>query len=96
MPTIGWFEILLVVFIAIVVVGPKDFPILLKKTGFAHCFPKYLTEYQIRKKSLQSNRLKNLYWMWRINKNLNKFNILQNFISIFFISINSIKKYGFR
>ena len=69
---------------------------LLKKIGFAHCFPKYLTEYQIRKKSLQSNRLKNLYWMWRINKNLNKFNILQNFISIFFISINSIKKYGFR
>ena len=33
MPIIGWFEILLVVFIAIVVVGPKDFPILLKKTG---------------------------------------------------------------
>ena len=33
MPTIGWFEILIVVAVAIVVVGPKDFPILLKKTG---------------------------------------------------------------
>ena len=33
MPTIGWFEILLVVAIAIVVVGPKDFPFMLKKVG---------------------------------------------------------------
>ena len=33
MPTIGWFEILLVVAVAIVVVGPKDFPFMLKKVG---------------------------------------------------------------
>ena len=33
MPTIGWFEILIVVAIAIVVIGPKDFPIMLKKVG---------------------------------------------------------------
>ena len=33
MPTIGWFEILIVVGIAIIVLGPKDFPIMLKKTG---------------------------------------------------------------
>ena len=33
MPTIGWFEILLIVAIAIIVVGPKDFPIMLKKVG---------------------------------------------------------------
>ena len=33
MPTIGWFEILIVVTIAIVVLGPKDFPIMLKKVG---------------------------------------------------------------
>ena len=33
MPTIGWFEILIVVAIAVVVLGPKDFPIMLKKTG---------------------------------------------------------------
>ena len=31
MPTIGWFEILIVVTIAIIVLGPKDFPIMLKK-----------------------------------------------------------------
>ena len=33
MPTIGWFEILLVVAVAIVVIGPKDFPFMLKKVG---------------------------------------------------------------
>tara|TARA_A100001388_G_C28767210_1_gene501500 strand:+ start:2707 stop:2925 length:219 start_codon:yes stop_codon:yes gene_type:complete len=33
MPTIGWFEILIVVGIAIVILGPKDFPIVLKKIG---------------------------------------------------------------
>tara|TARA_Y100000994_G_scaffold209884_1_gene183500 strand:+ start:217 stop:426 length:210 start_codon:yes stop_codon:yes gene_type:complete len=33
MPTIGWFEILIVVSIAIVVLGPKDFPVMLKKVG---------------------------------------------------------------
>ena len=33
MPTIGWFEILIVVAISIVVIGPKDFPHMLKKVG---------------------------------------------------------------
>ena len=33
MPTIGWFEILIIVAIAIVGLGPKDFPIMLKKVG---------------------------------------------------------------
>ena len=33
MPTIGWFEILIVVTVAILVVGPKDFPFMLKKIG---------------------------------------------------------------
>ena len=33
MPTIGWFEILIIIVIAIIVLGPKDFPIMLKKVG---------------------------------------------------------------
>ena len=33
MPQIGWFEILIIVAIAIVVIGPKDFPFMLKKIG---------------------------------------------------------------
>ena len=33
MPQIGWLEILAVVLIAILVLGPKEFPIALKKIG---------------------------------------------------------------
>ena len=33
MPQIGWFEILIIVSIAIIVIGPKDFPFMLKKIG---------------------------------------------------------------
>ena len=33
MPQIGWFELLIVVLVAILVIGPKDFPIVLKKIG---------------------------------------------------------------
>ena len=33
MPQIGWFEILIVVVLAILIIGPKDFPIMLKKVG---------------------------------------------------------------
>ena len=33
MPTIGWFEILIIVVVAIIILGPKDFPLMLKKVG---------------------------------------------------------------
>jgi sec-independent protein translocase protein TatB len=33
MPQIGWLEILAIVIIAILVLGPKEFPIALKKIG---------------------------------------------------------------
>ena len=33
MPQIGWFEILIIIAIAIIVIGPKDFPFVLKKIG---------------------------------------------------------------
>ena len=33
MPQIGWLEILAIVIIAIIVLGPKEFPIALKKIG---------------------------------------------------------------
>ena len=40
MPQIGWFEILIIVSIAIIVVGPKDFPVMLKKVGSWICSTK--------------------------------------------------------
>jgi len=33
MPQIGWFEILIIVVLAILIIGPKDFPIVLRKIG---------------------------------------------------------------
>ena len=33
MPQIGWFEILVIVVLAILIIGPKDFPFMLKKIG---------------------------------------------------------------
>tara|TARA_Y100000996_G_C22482159_1_gene626660 strand:- start:680 stop:916 length:237 start_codon:yes stop_codon:yes gene_type:complete len=33
MPQIGWFEILIIVVVSILVIGPKDFPLVLKKIG---------------------------------------------------------------
>ena len=69
---------------------------ILKKTKYAYCLAENLMNYRIRKNSLQSLKMRNIYWIWYINKNYNKMNLFNNFISIFFISINSIKKYGFK
>ena len=33
MPQIGWFEILVVVVVAILIIGPRDFPIIIRKIG---------------------------------------------------------------
>ena len=33
MPQIGWLELLIIVVVAIMVIGPKDFPIVLRKLG---------------------------------------------------------------
>ena len=69
---------------------------ILKKVGFAYCLPENLMKYRIRKDSLQSNKIRNLYWIWYINKNYNQMSFIKNLLSILFISINSIKKYGFK
>ena len=47
MPTIGWFEILINVAVAIIVVGPKDFPLMLKKIGsWIGSVKKYVNSFQ--------------------------------------------------
>tara|TARA_B100000470_G_scaffold110518_1_gene85277 strand:- start:223 stop:456 length:234 start_codon:yes stop_codon:yes gene_type:complete len=47
MPQIGWFEILIVVVLAILIIGPKDFPIMLKKIGsWVGSFRNYFSEIQ--------------------------------------------------
>ena len=47
MPQIGWFEILIIVVMAILIIGPKDFPIMLKKIGsWIGSFKNYFSEVQ--------------------------------------------------
>jgi sec-independent protein translocase protein TatB len=47
MPQIGWFEILIIVVLAILVIGPKDFPIVLKKIGnWIGSIKRYFSEIQ--------------------------------------------------
>jgi len=55
-----------------------------------------LAFYRIVNRSRSSKRLKNIFWLWYINKKYNKLNFFQNIMSILSISANSIRKYGFK
>ena len=58
MPQIGWFEILLIVAVAIVVIGPKDFPFVLKKVGsWIWTIKKYITNFQDQVSSLENESI---------------------------------------
>ena len=47
MPQIGWFEILVVVILSILIIGPKDFPIMLRKLGsWMSSLKRYFSEIQ--------------------------------------------------
>jgi len=47
MPQIGWFEILVIVVLSILIIGPKDFPIVLKKIGgWMGSIKRYFSEIQ--------------------------------------------------
>ena len=47
MPQIGWFEILIIVVLSILIIGPKDFPIVLKKIGsWLGTLKRYFSEFQ--------------------------------------------------
>ena len=69
MPQIGWFEILLIVVVSILVIGPKDFPIMLKKIGsWIGSIKKYYNEFHSevalyedegdKEKNLSKNKIK--------------------------------------
>ena len=47
MPQIGWLELLIIVVIAILVIGPKDFPVVLRKLGtWTTTIKKYFSDVQ--------------------------------------------------
>ena len=58
MPQIGWFEILLIVAVAIVVIGPKDFPFVLKKVGsWIGTIKKYISSFQDQVSNLENETI---------------------------------------
>ncbi len=60
MPQIGWFEILIIVSIAIIVVGPKDIPFVLKKIGsWIGSIKKYVQNVQNEVSSLDEEIVNN-------------------------------------
>jgi sec-independent protein translocase protein TatB len=47
MPQIGWLEILIIIIISILIIGPKDFPSMIKKIGsWVGTFKNYFNEIQ--------------------------------------------------
>ena len=55
MPQIGWFEILVIVSLAIIIIGPKDFPLMLKKVGsWIGSIKRYISNVQNEVASLEN------------------------------------------
>ena len=58
MPQIGWFEILIIVAIAIIVIGPKDFPFKLKKIGsWIGTIKRYVINFQNEISNLENENI---------------------------------------
>ena len=58
MPQIGWLEILIIVSIAIIVVGPKDFPLMLKKIGsWIGSIKRYVSDVQTQVSEITDNSI---------------------------------------
>ena len=69
---------------------------LFKSSNIAKKLDEDLAYYRILDKSRSSKKLKNIYWLWHINKKFNKLKFFDNLMSIFSIALNSIKKYGIK
>ena len=69
---------------------------ILKKGCIAIKIKNNSTFYRITKNSLSSNKFRNIYWSWYINKKYNKLSFLNRIKSVLLISISSLKRYGFK
>ena len=78
MPQIGWLEILIIVSIAIIVVGPKDFPLMLKKMGsWIGSIKRYLSDVQNQVSEITDNSIedeKNIKKSSEKNENIKDIN----------------------
>ena len=58
MPQIGWSELLVIVFLTIIIIGPKDIPIVLKKIGsWIGSFKRYINDIQNELSVFESENL---------------------------------------
>jgi len=58
MPQIGWSEILVIVVLTIIIIGPKDVPIVLRKVGsWIHSFKRYINKIQKELSVFESENL---------------------------------------
>ena len=67
---------------------------ILKNNNKAYKLNKESAYYRVINNSRSKDVLKNLYFLWIINKRFNKLSFIKNFFSILFISLNSLKKYS--
>ena len=74
MPTIGWFEILIIVTVAILIVAPKDFPLMVKKVGsWIGSIKRYVNNVQSEVSSITEDTIeKNLDENTTVNKKEDK------------------------
>ena len=66
---------------------------LLKKGVIAYKFNQPLTWYRLTPDSRNSNAIKNILYLWKLNKNYQKINFFKNIFLLLNICLNSIKKY---
>tara|TARA_B100002051_G_C16713821_1_gene628193 strand:+ start:828 stop:1589 length:762 start_codon:yes stop_codon:yes gene_type:complete len=69
---------------------------LLKSNIEAEKIDNSLAYYRILPGNRSSNKVLNLFYLWKINRRYNNLNLYRNLISIIGIVVNSIKKYGIK
>tara|TARA_Y100001958_G_C21206525_1_gene532565 strand:- start:780 stop:1535 length:756 start_codon:yes stop_codon:yes gene_type:complete len=69
---------------------------ILKKIKYAYCLQRNLVKYRLRNNSLSKDKLRNIFWLWKINRKFNKLNLYDSLISLILISFHSLKKYGIK
>ncbi len=58
MPQIGWLELIIIISLSIVIIGPKDFPIVLKKIGtWFGSVKRYVNNLQNEMSNLEENSI---------------------------------------
>ena len=59
-------------------------------------FKKTFAFYRILNRARSSEKFKNIYYLWKYNKIFNKLTFGENLSSLLSISLNSLRKYGFK